>query len=141
MRHHVMRRNGFTLVEALAALAILALSLAALLSGVSGAARNDDRADFLLRASRLARSQLDAVGIAAPIVVGETTDRSDDGLRWTLTMEPFKVAGAPSAAPKTISYWARLTIRKDAAGNASQTMTFVTLKLVQSKEPQSESLQ
>lgn len=130
MRGVVKTRNGFTLVESLAAFAILALFLAGLLNGVSGAVRNEDRADFLMRASVLGQSQLEAIGISAPIVIGETTGRSDDGLRWTLTIEPYGATGSPSTVQNMIAYWARLTIRKDEiAPNASQALTFVTIKL------------
>ena len=130
MRGFVKTRNGFTLLESLVAFAILALFLAGLLSGVSGAVRNEDRADFLLRASRFGRSQLDAIGITAPIVIGETAGRSDDGLRWALTVEPYGATVSSSGAPNTIGYWVRLTIRRDGiAPNASQALTFVTVKL------------
>lgn len=131
-----IRGNGFTLIEALAAFAILTLVMAGLLSGVSGAVHNDDRADFLLRASRFARSQLDVIGIAAPIAVGETTGRSEDGLSWTLTIEPYGAsAPANAAAPKLIAYWVRLTVRRAAgAASASNELTFGALKLVAIQE-------
>jgi prepilin-type N-terminal cleavage/methylation domain-containing protein len=131
MQRFVMKRNGFTLIEILVALAILALVLSDLFRGVSGAVRNDDRTDFLLRASRFGRSQMEAIGVAEPIVVGETTGRSDNGLQWTLTTEPYRVEGTPSTSQKTVGYWIRLTIGQyGVAPNPSNTFTLSTLKLV-----------
>lgn len=121
-------RSGFTLVEALAAFAILTVVLSQLLTGVSGAARNESRADFLLRASREGQSQLEALGIEGAIQSGETNGRYEDGLEWTLTIEPRQILKGATGAPVAASYLARLVVYKAPAGK--ETLTLSTVKII-----------
>ncbi|MGO9772920.1 MAG: prepilin-type N-terminal cleavage/methylation domain-containing protein [Roseiarcus sp.] len=136
MRSHLIRRNGFTLIEALVAFAILALVMAQLLSTAGGAALNESRADFLLRASRMGQSHLDALGIASPIAIGETSGRYDDGLLWSLIVEPGRAVSKSTGASVVASYWARLTIsRPTPRGAKPESLTLTTLKLVTTANP------
>lgn len=119
-------RRGFSLVEALAAFAILAMSLGQLLNGVSGGVRNEARADFLLRASREGASQLDALGIDGPVPFGQTSGRYPDGLYWFLTVTPGPNAPGPSGQPIATSFHAELVIKKPSG--FGETFTLSTLK-------------
>lgn len=110
--HAQLKRRGFTLIESLAAFAILAMTLSQLLNGVSGGVRNESRADFLMRATRQGSSQLEALGIDAPPPFGETSGRYPDGLLWNLSVAPGKSVQGPSGAPIATSFRARLEIRK-----------------------------
>lgn len=131
MRPGLIRRDGFTLIEALVAFAILALAMAQLLAAASGAALNESRADFFLRAARLGQSQLDALGVDAPISLGETNGRYDDGLLWTLVVTSHRQVKSPAGSAVTSSYWARLTVRRPSPQFASrESLTLATLKLV-----------
>jgi hypothetical protein len=129
-----LERRGFTLVEALAAFAILVLVMSGLLQGIGGGARNDARADFLLRAAREGRSQLEALGVAAPIVIGEQTGRYDDGLLWRLVVEPYREAAtAGGLGERTRAYLARVTVRRPGE-RAADVLTLTTIKLTSTRE-------
>jgi type II secretory pathway pseudopilin PulG len=134
MRARLTSRRGFSLIEALAAFAILAMSLGQLLNGVSGGVRNETRADFLLRAARQGASQLDSLGVDGPVPYGETSGRYPDGLYWFLTVTPGqKVAGATGQAVAT-SFHARLTIRKPSGYGESYTLSAVKIRPVEQRQ-------
>lgn len=136
MRRLLIRRGGFTLIEALVAFAILALAMSQLLVAAGGAAHNESRADFLLRAGRQGRSQLETLGIDGPISEGETTGTYEDGLLWRLVVEPSRVVRSPAGDKALASFWARLTIRRPGPQNlAPETLTLTTLKIMPIKEP------
>lgn len=120
-------RRGFSLIEALAAFAILAMSLGQLLNGVSGGVRNEARADFLQRASREGASQLEALGVDGPVPFGQTSGRYPDGLYWFLTVTPGPNAMGPSGQPLATSFHAELVIKKPSG--FGETLTLSTLKI------------
>jgi general secretion pathway protein I len=132
----IRRRTGFTLIETLVAFAVLALAMSQLMAALSGGARNESRADFLLRASREGQSHLDAVGVEGPIVQGETNGAYDDGLVWNLNVEPYIAVEAPLGNGGLKSFWLRLTIRRPGAQEgARESLTLTTLKVVAKLEP------
>ena len=128
MRAHLTERSGFTLIETLAAFAILTIVLSQLLAGASGAARNESRADFLLRASRQGQSQLDALGVDGPVSSGETRGKYDDGLEWILSVEPRQIIKGAAGAPIAASHLARLVVYRPPAG--TETLSLSTIKIV-----------
>lgn len=127
------RRGGFTLLETLVAFAILTATLGALLQGVGGGARNEARADFLLRATREARSQIAALGVADPILAGETSGRYPDGLEWSLSVAPLDAAKAPTGGAAATTYGVRLRVRRP--GSGADALTFSTIKIAVDQEP------
>lgn len=129
-------RRGFSLVEALAAFAILAMSLGQLLNGVSGGVRNEARADFLLRASREGASQLDALGVDGPVPFGQTSGRYPDGLYWFLTVTPGPNAPGPNGQPLATSFHAELVIRKPSGFGETFTLSTLKIKPVPAQQPQ-----
>ncbi len=132
MRARLTSRRGFTLIESLAAFAILAMTLTQLLNGVSGGVRNESRADFLMRAARQGASHLDALGIDAPPPFGQTSGRYPDGLYWFLTVEQGRtIAGpAPGAPPLATSFHARLEIKKPSGYGETYTLSAVKIRAV-----------
>jgi len=131
MPHRLKAKAGFTLIETLVAFAILAMALGQLFVAVGGGARNDSRADFLLRASRLGQSQLAALGVDGRIEQGESSGRYDDGLYWRLSVAPHRAQRGPNGNAVVASYWARLTISRPTAQAApSEALTLTTLKVV-----------
>ncbi len=133
----IRRSGGFTLVETLVAFAVLALAMSQLMAALGGGARNESRADFLLRASREGQSHLDAVGIEKPIARGETSGAYDDGLLWSLQVEPYIAIKSPVGNNELASYWLRLSIRRPGdQDGARETLTLTTLKIIPTREPQ-----
>jgi type II secretory pathway pseudopilin PulG len=127
MRIGRARRRGFTLIEALAAFAILALSLGQLLRSIRAGAENERRADFLMRATTDGQSHLAALGAAVPLVAGETTGRYEDGLVWTLSVARDRAISSVAGAPLVIAYRVRLEVRLATA--PGQALDFVAERL------------
>jgi general secretion pathway protein I len=127
------RRNGFTLIETLAAFTILILVMSNLLQGVGAGARNESYGEFLLNARRDADSQLQSLGVTEPIVPGVQTGTYTDGLQWTLSIDPYRAAGTTQGDKKILGYLTRLIVRR-AGAERPQSMTFTTLKIVEISE-------
>jgi hypothetical protein len=125
-------RRGFTLIEALVAFVILTLSMGSLMQGLGGGARNESRGDFLLRASRQGRSQLEGLGAATPLAPGETSGRYGDGLAWRLSVRQIRDAAGADGMGRTIAYLAQLTVRRPGGGTA-ESLTLTTVKLAGTK--------
>ncbi|MCC3245797.1 type II secretion system GspH family protein [Methylocystis sp. WRRC1] len=132
MRPRLKRRRGFSLIESLAAFAILALVLSQLLNGVSGGVRNESRADFLVRAARQGASQLDALGADGQIPTGETTGTYSDGLLWRLVVRPGKTVKGVTGAPIGMTFHATLLIER--ASGYGDNFVLSTVKLVTMEE-------
>ncbi len=128
------RRNGFTLIETLAAFAILILVMSNLMQGVGNGARNESYADFLVSARRDAQSHLDALGLTLPLVPGESSGAYDDGLQWSLSVTPYGSAGGATAGQRVLGYRTRLVVRRPQGSDRAQSMSFATVKLLQEQE-------
>lgn len=128
MRIRMISRHGFTLIESLAAFAILAISLGQLLNGVSGSVRNEARADFLLRAVRQGASQLDALGVNGPVPFGESWGRYPDGLRWALSVTPGRAGPNVPGVSTLKGFLARVVIKKPSGYGESYTLSTLKLK-------------
>ncbi len=131
-RRRFVRRDGFVLIEALAAFTILTIALAALMIGVFGAIRSDDRALFILRATRTARSQFEVLGVASPPLAGVREGRTDDGLIYVLNV---RFINAPQTAnpqaSKLSAFWAHIDVmRSGAVTGKALTLGFDMLKIV-----------
>jgi general secretion pathway protein I len=137
MRARLKSRRGFSLIESLTAFAILAMTLSQLLNGVGGGARNESRADFLLRAARQGASHLDALGVDGLPPVGETSGRYPDGLYWFLTVTPGEsVAGPAGGALVATSFHARLAIKKPSGFGDTLTLSTHKIKAADSRQAQ-----
>lgn len=77
-------QSGFTLIEVLAAIALLALVFAVALSAIGGAARNAANATALDAAVEHAQSLLAGQGLTAPLEVGDQSGAFADGMHWSL---------------------------------------------------------
>lgn len=130
-------RGGFALIESLVAFVILTTAVAALLQGLGGGARNEARGDFLLRASRQGRSQLEALGLSTPITPGESGGRYPDGLIWRLFVRPIRDIATTDGMGRTTAFLARVTVRRPGDGAAAaDVLTLTTVKLVLPKPRQ-----
>lgn len=83
-----MKSGGFTLLEVLVALAILALALAAVLGAVADSLAGADRAQALLRATLAAQALLDGAGLDRPLHPGRHSGIAPDGAGWSLEITP-----------------------------------------------------
>jgi general secretion pathway protein I len=88
-RRRVRRDRGFTLVEVVVAIAILALMAGVIFRVNSDSIRNIHRADALAGASAMAQSLIAKVGTEIPLREGETRGQSGAGLQWRVQMKRY----------------------------------------------------
>jgi general secretion pathway protein I len=93
--------RGFTLLEVLAALVILALSLGALFQLFSTSLRGLGAAENYATAGLLAESWLGGLGTERPIVEGEARGAFDDRFHWRAVVTPVAAGErtSPVASP------------------------------------------
>jgi prepilin-type N-terminal cleavage/methylation domain-containing protein len=103
------REQGFTLVELLVSLAILAVALGVLFGAISDALdrTRKDRDDAL--ASSLAQSLLARAGIERTLRAEDLNGTYANGMRWHLSIAPYGSAGDAKAWPVT-AFLVRATI-------------------------------
>lgn len=82
--------DGFTLIEVLVALTILSLSLAIVFAGFSDGLRGRRTADDYQRATALAESKLNSMGIESTLHEGHTEGRFNDRFRWEAAVSPYQ---------------------------------------------------
>jgi len=81
--------KGYTLIEVLVAMMILALALTVLMRIFSGGLRNIAVSADYGHALLLAEAQLAAAGSSEALAPGETYGNDDDEFRWTRTVEAY----------------------------------------------------
>lgn len=86
-------RSGFTLIEVLVAFAIAALLLVALLRILTLSLAGSERSEIVTRATLLAQSTLDAMGVVAPLTEGDAADLESPPFHIHATVERYGEAG------------------------------------------------
>ena len=126
-RHRMRRDRGFTLVEVVVAIAILALMAGVIFRVNSDSIRNIHRADALADASALAQSLVAKVGIEIPLREGETRGQSGAGLQWRMQMKRYGDAADRAQWPlAAYTVTAEVTLRD---GPDTQPVALMTLRL------------
>jgi general secretion pathway protein I len=87
------RSSGFTLIEVLVALTILSLSLAIIFAGFSEDLRGRRTAEDYQRATALAESKLNSMGIETSLQEGHTEGRFNGRFRWEAAVSPYHEEG------------------------------------------------
>lgn len=83
---------GFTLIEVIAALAILSLTMAVVFGVFSDIFFNQRKARDLVEATALAQSTLARVGTEWPILTDRSSGLTETGYRWDVVVEPYPFA-------------------------------------------------
>lgn len=91
-------QKGFTLLEVLAAIALLAFAFAIGLRVMSGALGNAARGVALTTATLEAQSLLDAQGLTAPLRAGVQRGSFSDGAIWQLQVSAYTPSAPPTPA-------------------------------------------
>jgi general secretion pathway protein I len=128
---HVRRQGGFSLLEIIAAIAILAIAFAALMqvagSSMSLTARANERTQAALRA----RTLLDGAFVLDPVREGSSEGRFDDAYRWRMNVSRYV---APDAKPSADGGMPGRTYRLDldviwGTGEQERHARFSTLRM------------
>jgi general secretion pathway protein I len=91
--------GGFAVLEALVALAIVALALGVLLAVLTDGIRRQGRAESVASAVLDAQSLLARIGADVPLRAGVTGGTLPNGLHWQLRVEPYGDAADRKAWP------------------------------------------
>ncbi|HXS73058.1 MAG TPA: prepilin-type N-terminal cleavage/methylation domain-containing protein [Rhodanobacteraceae bacterium] len=95
---HPTALRGFTLLEVLAAIALLAFAFAIGLRAMSGAIGNSTRGEAMTTAALEAQSLLDEQGLVLPLQSGLQQGSFADGAHWQLRTSKFTPSAPPPAA-------------------------------------------
>ncbi|MEO8809536.1 MAG: type II secretion system protein [Rhodanobacter sp.] len=98
-RQRAPRANGFTLLEVIAAIMLLAIAFAALMQVAGGSIRLSQNASEHSEAALWARSLLDTAFTTQPVRVGSTSGRFDRRFSWRLDVKPWNPVNAAPNAP------------------------------------------
>lgn len=112
------RQKGFSLIEVVVALAIVALMLGTIYQVSSGAVRSTVRTDNYLRALATAQSRL-AEASAMPVLKVGTVLGSSDGVAWSRSIKPF---AAPPPSPDTRLYQVSVIATRSGSKVALETL-------------------
>lgn len=93
---------GFTLIEMIAALAILAISLTIIFQVIGAGVSRGGQAEMLGRARQIAQSALARVGTEIPLKAGDTEGEETGGFRWHLRQAPHGDAADRRAWPVAV---------------------------------------
>jgi general secretion pathway protein I len=83
------RAEGFTLIEVLVAFTIAALLLVAVLRILTLGLDGGERAEAFTRATIIAESTLDAIGVVTPLIPGEAAELRDGPFRILASVERY----------------------------------------------------
>jgi general secretion pathway protein I len=125
------RPCGFSLIEMIAAMFILALGLGMLMQVLGGSLNQARRAQEQTEAALWAQSMLDTLGMGEPLEVGSDGGEFDDRYRWDLEVSeaPWESESvvSPDALPY-ILYRVELTVSWGSDGRERQAR-FETLRV------------
>ncbi|HUH56410.1 MAG TPA: prepilin-type N-terminal cleavage/methylation domain-containing protein [Rhodanobacter sp.] len=122
------RANGFTLLEVLAAIALLGIAFAILMQVAGGAIGLTSQAADASAAAMWARSKLDSAYAVEPLQPGHSAGRFDRKFRWQLDVTPWHAPAADDPTPLQL-YQLDLQVSWGAAAHP-HTANFRTLRLL-----------
>jgi len=96
--------EGFTLVEVLVAFAIAATLLLAVLSVLTMSLEGGERSDAYTKATILAESTLDSLGVVTPLRDGDTADLVDGAFSVHAAVERYQDPEPESNPPSAVQY-------------------------------------
>jgi len=112
------RVSGFTLLEVLVAITLLALAMGIIMQVFSRGVNGADLADRYAKAAMLAESKLASVGVEAVLSEGEFTGQFDDSFTWSMSVRAYLSATEP-ATPSTLETAALTNAQATGVGGTS----------------------
>jgi prepilin-type N-terminal cleavage/methylation domain-containing protein len=135
------RDDGFSLLETLLALVVLAAALVSLHQGLASGWKGQGQSRAQLRAVEHGRAQMARVGADVPLQVGVSSGRSADGFAWRTSISDsgFDAASdtstgtgtAPAGRLRPTGYWITTTVswRQGMGLSAPRTLTLRTFRI------------
>lgn len=120
--------DGFTLLEALVALAIAALTSAAIFSSLSMSSRAVFETEQAAVAISVARARLAAIGVEGPLVIGQSAGETPEGVRWSATITPRVRADLDPVSEAPSAFWVTVSVSWRDGLQRSHTRQLTTLK-------------
>ena len=122
--------SGYTLIEVLIAMMILALSLTVIFRIFSGGLRNIGIAADYSRAVTVAESVLAATGVTEILQPGETSGRLFEKYSWVRTVSPYQLDDGPTVANQSVKAFQVLVTVEWSAKNNTRSIYLSTLQLL-----------
>lgn len=104
------RDDGFALFEALIALVIVSVGMAAFYFAIGGSYRGQARVKGYAATLEQARSQLDGMGTDAPLEAGTFSGTYPGGLSWRTTVTALDNPAASDTRLKSPAFWVVLEV-------------------------------
>lgn len=124
------RDSGFTLLEVMVALAILAVAMGVILQLFSTGLKGGRLAERRAVAALLAQSKLAAVGVESPLEEGQSEGRFERDYRWRVAIAPYQEQGRetlPEGGPA--AYEVVVTVSWGDPDRAESSLSLATLRL------------
>ncbi len=124
------RSDGFSVVETLIALVILAGMLAAFGSSLSGGWRGIAAAEARMQALGLAKNELERAGVEWPLVAGSWEAKAPGGLTYSVDVAPYASPDQMPLGGNPAAYWVTVVVTRTLSPlGASPPIRLRTLKL------------
>jgi prepilin-type N-terminal cleavage/methylation domain-containing protein len=111
IRNHLNSSDqGFTLFEAMVALAILALGLGAFYRSIAGGAAGERRVERAALALEIARARLAAEGMETALAPGAHGGDDPAGYHWTVTVQRYADASERPGVAGPVAFLVRADV-------------------------------
>ncbi len=126
-------KQGFTLIEVLVAMSILAISLVVIMQLFSGGLKSSVVSDKYTRAIFYARERMDEIRLAEDLTEGVIQGEYEDGFRWRAESLRLDIPGASETDLPIRAFNITVDVSWN-QGEKEKKYTVSTIKLVKSGE-------
>ncbi|TBR36638.1 MULTISPECIES: type IV pilus modification PilV family protein [Dyella] len=123
--------RGFSLLEVVAAIFLLAIAFTALMQVAGGSMSLSQNAADYTRASMWARTLLDTADVGTDLTPGQSDGRFDDQYRWHLVVAPWRPADVDPGMPSPLQMVKLDLDVRWGAPHRERSAHFSTLRFVQ----------
>jgi general secretion pathway protein I len=124
-----VENRGFTLIETLVAISILAISLVVILQLFSGGLKSSRLSDEYTRGIFHAREKMDEILLAGELTEGVISGDYDDGFRWKAEALPLDIPEAKNVTLPVRAFTIKVDVMWDAGGQEKH-FAIYAIKLV-----------
>jgi general secretion pathway protein I len=129
----IRERRGFTLIETLVAISILAISLVVLMQLFSGGLKSSRVSDEYTRGIFHAREKMDEILLAQDLTEGTIRGEFDDGFKWRADALKLDIKEAKDVKVPFRAFNVKVAVTWDAGGREKH-FSVSAIKLVKSSQ-------